>query len=98
MNEKELIELKSLVIDLNNERSVNELSQTFNELKNNGYTSVTVDIKTSPEQELKKSQIDIELFRKIKEVQELPDWVVVNLILAAGKLKRSSFRNRILNG
>jgi DUF438 domain-containing protein len=98
MDEKELIELKSLLIDLNDKSSVNELSQAFNELKNNGYTSVTVDIKTSPEQELKKSQIDIELFRKIKEVQELPDWVVINLILAAGKLKSSSFRNRILNG
>ena len=98
MDEKELIELKSLVIDLNNERSVNELSQTFNELKNNGYTSVTVDIKTSPEQELKKSQIDIELFKKIKEVQELPDWVVINLILTAGKLKNSNLRSRVSNG
>ena len=98
MNEKELIELKSLVIDLNDHSSVNLLSQTLNELKNNGYTSVTVDIKTSPEQELNKSQIDIELFRKIKEVQELPDWVVINLILAAGKLKNSNLRNRISNG
>ena len=98
MNEKELIELKSLVIDLNDHSSVNLLSQTLNELKNNGYTSVTVDIKTSPEQELKKSQIDIELFKKIKEVQELPDWVVINLILAAGKLKNSNLRSRISNG
>lgn len=98
MNEKELIDLKSLVIDLNDHSSVNLLSQTFNELKKNGYTSVTVDIKTSPEQELNKSQIDIELFRKIKEVQELPDWVVINLILAAGKLKNSNLRSRISNG
>ncbi len=98
MNEKELIELKSLVIDLNDHSSVNLLSQTFNELKSSGYTSVTIDIKTSPEQELNKSQIDIELFRKIKEVQELPDWVVINLILAAGKLKNSNLRSRISNG
>jgi len=98
MNKNELIELKSLVIDLNDHSSINLLSQTINELKSNGYTSVTVDIKTSPEQELNKSQIDIELFRKIKEVQELPDWVVINLILAAGKLKSSNFRNRISNG
>ena len=98
MNEKELIGLKSLVIDLNNHSSINLLSQTINELKKDGYTSVTLDIKTSPEQELNKSQIDIELFRKIKEIQELPDWVVINLILAAGKLKNSNFRNRILNG
>jgi len=98
MNKNELIDLKSLVIDLNDHSSVNLLTQTFNELKNNGYTSVKLDIKTSPEQELNKSQIDIELFRKIKEVQELPDWVVINMILAAGKLKSSNFRDRILNG
>jgi len=98
MNKNELIDLKSLVIDLNDHSSVNLLSQTINELKKDGYTSVTVDIKTSPEQELNKSQIDIELFRKIKKVQELPDWVVINMILAAGKLKSSNFRDRILNG
>jgi hypothetical protein len=98
MNEKELIELKSLVIDLNDHSSINLLSQTFNELKNKGYTSVTVNIKTSPEQELNKCRIDIELFRKIKEVQELPDWVVINLIRAAGKLKNSNFRDRVSNG
>jgi hypothetical protein len=98
MNKNELIELKSLVIDLNDHSSINLLSQTINELKKDGYTSVTLDIKTSPEQELNKSQIDIELFRKIKEVQELPDWVVINMILAARKLKSSNFRDRILNG
>ena len=83
---------------MNDHNSVNLLSQTFNELKSNGYTSVTVDIKTSPEQELNKSQIDIELFRKIKEIQELPDWVVINFILAAGKLKNSNLRSRISDG
>lgn len=98
MNEKELIDLKSLFIDLNDHSLVNLLSHTFSELKSKGYTSVTVDIKTSLEQELNKSQIDIELFRKVKEVQELPDWVVINLILAAGKLKNSNLRNRISNG
>ncbi len=92
MDKNELIELKSLVIDLNDQNSVNSMTQTFTELKNSGYSQVTVNIKTSPEQELKKSQIDLELFSKIKAVQELPDWVVINLILAAGKLKRQQFK------
>lgn len=97
MSKDELIELKSLVIDLNDQTSVNSMSKVFTDLRDSGYTYVSVDIKTSPEQELKKSQIDPELFRKIKEVQELPDWVVINLILAAGKLKDGNFKERILN-
>ncbi|MCW8804208.1 MAG: hypothetical protein OQK57_07415 [Ignavibacteriaceae bacterium] len=97
MDKNELIELKSLVIDLNDQNSVSSMVQTFAELKNSGYSQVTVDIKTSPEQELNKSQLDLELFSKIKAVQELPDWVVINLILAAGKLKDSSFKERIFS-
>jgi len=97
MDKNELIELKSLVIDLNDQNSVSSMVQTFAELKNSGYSQVTVDIKTSPEQELNKSQLDLELFSKIKAVQELPDWVVINLILAAGKLKDSGFKERIFS-
>jgi hypothetical protein len=97
MNKNELIELKSLVIDLNDQNSVSSMSKTFTELKNSGYSQITVNIKTSPEQELSKAQIDLELFSKIKAVQELPDWVVINLMLASGKLKNSSFRERIFS-
>ena len=97
MDKNELIELKSLVIDLNDQSSVSSMTQTFTELKNSGYSQVKIDIKTSPEQELNKSQIDLELFSEIKAVQELPDWVVINLILAAGKLKDSSFKERIFS-
>lgn len=82
---------------MNDQSSFSSMSKTFKELKNSGYLKVTVDIKTSPEQELNKSQIDLELFSKIKAVQELPDWVIINLILAAGKLKNSSFRERIFS-
>jgi hypothetical protein len=97
MNKNELIELKSLVIDLNDQSSVSSISKTFTELKNSGYSNVTVNIKTSTEQELNKSKIDLELFSKIKAVQELPDWVVINLILVAGKLKDSGFKERIFS-
>jgi hypothetical protein len=98
MNKDELIGLKTLAVDLNDEKSVNSLSQTLSELKEAGYGKVIFEIKTSPDQELNKSQIDIEVFKKIKEVQELPDWVVINFILAAGKLKDSNLNERLLYG
>ncbi|MDH3268468.1 MAG: hypothetical protein OEM46_06395 [Ignavibacteria bacterium] len=98
MNKDELIELKTLAIDLNDEKSVNSLSQTLSELKGAGYVKVILEFKTSADQELNKSQIDIESFRKIKEVQELPDWVVINFMIAAEKLKDSNLIKRLSYG
>ena len=98
MIEKELIELKSLQIDLDDEKSIKLFAETLNELKNKGYDKVKIEIKTSTEQELKKSDLDIEVFKKIKETQDLPDWVVINLMLAGGKLGESKFKLRLLNG
>ena len=97
MNEKELIDIKSLQIYLDDENSVKLVDRTLLELKNNGYNRVTIEIKTSTEQELKRSGLDIEVFQKIKVVQDLPDWVVINLMLAAGKLKGSKFKLRSFN-
>ena len=97
MSEKKLIDIKSFQIDLNDENSTEIFAQTLDELKNKGYKSVIIEIKTSTEEELKKSDLDIEVFKKIKNVQDLPDWVVINLMLAAGKLKESKFNLRLLN-
>lgn len=97
MNEKELINIKSLHIDLNDENSVKLVDQTLHESKNKGYDRITIEIKISTEQELKRSGLDVEVFQKIKVVQDLPDWVVIKLMLAAGKLKESEFKLRSFN-
>lgn len=97
MTDKDLIEIKSLQIDLGDDNSVKLVDQTLHELKNKGYDRVTIEIKTSTEQELKKSGLDFEVFKKIKETQDLPDWVVINLMMAFGKLKESNFKLRLLN-
>ena len=98
MNRSEGTELKSLFIDLNDRNSDNAISHSVAEIRNSGYTQVNLEVKTSTEQETIKFQIDIDLFIKIKEVQDLPDWVIVKLILADGKLKGSSFKKRVSNG
>jgi hypothetical protein len=92
MSEKETIDIMSVQIDLNDKKSTKLLTQTLIELKNKGYFRVTLDIKTSTEQELKKSGLDIEVFNKIKEMQDIPEWVVINFMLAVGKLKGSQFK------
>ena len=98
MNRSEKTELKSLFIDLNDRNSDNTLSHSLTEIKNSGYTKVNLEVKASTEQETIKLQVDIDLFRRIKEVQDLPDWVIIKLILADGKLKDSRFKERISNG
>ena len=98
MSRSEPKERKSLFIDLNNRSSDNSLSDQFGDLKEAGYTQFNLEIKPSIEDEIINLKVDIDLFRRIKEIQDLPDWVIVKLILANGKLKDSSFKERISNG
>ena len=98
MKKSEAKELKSLFIDLNDRNSDNVISHSISELRNSGCTQVNLEVKTSIEQRTTNLQIDIDLFTRIKEVQDLPDWVIVKFILADGKLKDSIFKERVSNG
>ena len=98
MNKNEGIKLKTLFIDLNDRSSDNIISPSMAEIKSSGFTHINLEVKTSIEQETTKLKIDIDLFGRIKEIQELPDWVIVKLIMADGKLKSSSFKERVSNG
>ena len=92
-----MIDLTSLIIDLNDETSVDLLNEKISELKKSGYGKLIVNIKSSPDEEVKIADLDIELFEKIKSVQELPDFVVINFLQAAGKLKENNFSIRFKN-
>jgi hypothetical protein len=98
MNKNEGIKLNTLFIDLNDRSSDNIISHSMAEIKNSGFTHINLEVKTSIEQETTKLKIDVDLFGRIKEIQDLPDWVIVKLILANGKLKDSSFKERVSNG
>jgi len=93
-----LKEPKSLFIDLNDRSSDDTISQSMTELRNSGYTQVDLEAETSTDEETIKLQVDLDLFRRIKEVQELPDWVIIKLILADRKLKGTNFKERISDG
>ena len=98
MSRSEPKEPKSLFIDLNERGSDNSLSDQFVDLKDAGYTQFNVEIKPSIEDEVINLKVDIDLFSRIKKVQDLPDWVIVKLILANAKLKSTDFKKRITNG
>ena len=98
MNKNEAREQKSLFIDLSDRNDDNGLSNSIVELKNSGFTQVNLEVKASTDQATIKLLVDIDLFKRIKEIQDLPDWVIVKLIMDGGKLKDSSFKERITNG
>jgi predicted nucleic acid-binding protein len=96
MSSSELRKTKSLFIDLNDRSSDNSLSDQIVDLKEAGYTQLNLEIKPSIEDEIINLKMDIDFFSRIKKVQDLPDWVIVKMILADGKLKDSGFKERIL--
>ena len=97
MSENEKINIESLQLNLTDEQSIKSVSKRLNEIKKEGYKQVTIDFNISSEQELKRNNIDVQVFKKIKTTQELPDWVVINLLLAGGKLKGKNFKVRSIN-
>jgi len=91
-------ESKTLFIDLNDRSSDNPISEKAKELKNSGQSKVQLEVKNSPYYEIQNLQLDVDLFTKIKSVQDLPDWVIIRLILAKGKLKESKFSEQVHGG
>lgn len=98
MNETDEINFSSLLIDLDERDDDNALTPGLNELKNSGFSRANLKVKSSTSQFNKNLFLDIDLFLKIKNVQDLPDLVIVKFILAAGILNNSSFADRISNG
>jgi len=98
MSRSELKVPKILFIDLNDRSSDNSLSDQIGDLKEAGYTQFNLEIKPSIEDKIINLKVDIDLFSRIKKVQDLPDWVIVKLILANANLKSTDFKKRITNG
>ena len=98
MNKSELKRIKSLFFDLNDRNSDNYLTDQLTEIKKSGYHQVNLELKESSSAETVKLQVEIDMFSRIKNIQDLPDWIIIKLILVDGKLKDSSFKNRFSNG
>jgi hypothetical protein len=98
MNKNEMLALESIPIDLNDRKSENTITETLPDLIKSGHHLVNLEIKNSSGQESGTLRLDIDLFSKIKEIQDLPDWVIIKLLLADGILYDKDFKKRILNG
>jgi hypothetical protein len=92
------MKLKSISIDLNDRNSDNIILEKLSELKIKGKSYIDLNVKNLSPEKLEKLKLNVDLFRKIKEIQDLPDWVIIKLFLAEGQLNHTDFRRRIPNG
>lgn len=61
------------------------------------YKQVSISVYSSEDELILNSGIDPVKYRKIKQVQDLPGYVILDLFDAKGKIKRSSFTGDIIN-
>jgi hypothetical protein len=90
--------MKSILIDLADKTSDNNISRKLDEIAGDNQSEINLEIKNAPDRKTKNMMLNVNLFSKIKEIQDLPDWVIIKLLLAEGKLKSSDFKKRLLNG
>jgi hypothetical protein len=97
MSESKLNTVKVLNINLNEDESSVQFSESVNDLKKQGFEKIQVTIEGSIKDLLKKSGYSIELFERIRTKQDLPDWVIYDLFEVSGKLKGTNINNRLKN-
>ena len=90
--------IKSISIDLNDRISENVISEKLTLIENEDSNHLDVEVKNWLPEKTTKLRVNVDLFRKIKEIQELPDWVIIKLLLSEGILGNTGFNSRIING
>jgi hypothetical protein len=93
-----MMKLKSISIDLNDRNSDNIILEKLSELKIERNSFIDLNVKNSSPEKREKLKLKVDLYRKIKEIQDLPDWVIIKLFLAEGQLNHTDFKRRIPNG
>ena len=87
----------SISIDLNDRNSDKVISEKLSELKNEGNSHVDLEVINWLPEKIQKMKINVDLFKKIKTIQELPDWVIIKILLTEGVLENKDFNKRIVN-
>lgn len=97
MSESKLKYSKVINLNLNEGKPSEKISKLVKDLKKKGFEEIQLTIEGSNIDLLKKAGFSIRLFERIKAKQDLPDWVVYDLIESSGKLKGTDFLGRLKN-
>ena len=86
--------MKSFVFDLNDKQAENLLSEKLKKIKGSGEDRIKLELKNTSDRMPQNLELDVDMFSKIKEIQDLPDWVIIKLLLVDKSLSGSDFRER----
>jgi hypothetical protein len=87
MNEENATKLKSFEINLEDETYHELLNKELLALRDKGISNITVTIKGSVKEIAKELKVDLNVFNKIRTTQDLPDWVVLDLLRTKGAIR-----------
>ena len=97
MSESKLKYVKVINLNINEDKSSEKISELVKDLRKKGFEELQLTIEGSIINLLEKAGFSIKLFEQIKAKQDLPDWVVYDLIESSGKLKGTDFLGRLKN-
>ena len=89
--------MNSVIFDLNDKQAENSLSERLEKKNGLGEGRIKLELKNASSMMPRIFDLDIDIFSKIKEIQELPDWVIIKLLLADSNLSGSDFKKRLFN-
>jgi len=88
--------ISSFETDLSGENWEDKLISRFKSLRNKKYKRVSISLYSSENEIILNSGIDPVIYKKIKNVQNLPAYVINDLFGVKGIIKRKSFGRDIL--
>ncbi|MCF8242173.1 MAG: hypothetical protein K9J16_12365 [Melioribacteraceae bacterium] len=84
-------DVKTKVFEFDTEINYNDKLEipaaVIDKLKTTGYRKLSIEIYANAEEAVKNSGLDIDMFKKIRTVQDLPDYVVLEFLRSKGSNK-----------
>ena len=95
MNDEKYSELFSFESEIKENGEIDFPTDTLKTLFHNGFSEIKVSVFGDAKKIAEKNGVDPLLFEKVKSVQGLPDYAVLDMLMAKGSIADSEFINRI---
>ena len=95
MNEDNLSELFSFETNIDDTGNINIPEDKFVSYKQKGFSEIKIRVYADSKNLAENLGYDSKLFEEIKNMQSLPDSVVLDLLTCKGKITGNNFENRI---
>jgi len=82
-------------VEINENGEINLPSEKLKELHSKGFKKVSIVFFGSSEKAVAEKNLDIDLYNRIKDLQRLPDTVILDFMTSKGVLKNSDIQKRI---